>query len=309
MTFTINQNRLNCTAYSNYDGCAPVSRSYCQTLDNWRVTVQGRSVETLGNTSTGNGTTTATPVCFTTATLNPSAQYGVGPYTYNWNPGGQTTANKTVLASYIGTQTYSCTVTDACGAVRTAVFNVTPNCVLPVELLYFTGTADKRHVTLNWVTASEKNASHFTIERSYDGVNFELVAKIKALGNSATKTTYEITDLQADVSKILYYRLKQFDEGIEKEVYSSVTDVEPSENRSVSVYPNPGSGIYHLVPDGTDSDNSYALKVYDYTGKEIVTMTGLKHEELIDLSPFPAGIYAMQVLMGNKLIIKTIVKQ
>lgn len=309
MTFTINQNRLNCTAYLNYDGCSPVSRSYCQTLDNWRVTVQGRSLETLGNTTTGNGTTTVTPVCFTTATINPSAQYGVGPYSYNWNPGGQTTASKTVFANYVGTQTYTCSVTDACGTARTAVFNVTPNCVLPVELLYFTGVSDTRYVLLNWATASERNASYFTIERSYDGVNFTLVTKIDAFGNSSEKRTYQATDTQMDLGKIIYYRLKQFDEGVEKEVYSSVIDIEPLEHKSVSVFPNPGSGIYHLIPDEANSDNSYSLKVHDYTGKEIVNMAALKRETTIDLSSFPAGIYSLQILIGDKQIIKNIVKQ
>lgn len=307
-TYTINVNRTNCTTYSNYDDCTPTSRSYCQTLDNWRVTVQGRNMETLGNTTTGNGTSTVSAICFAGATLNPSVTYGIGTLSYNWNPGGQTTSTKSVPTNFTGTQTYTCTITDACGTVRTAAFSVTTNCTLPVELLGFTGKLVNNHVELNWQTATESNSSHFIIERSYDGINYEFVSMVKAAGNSMEKRSYSSADYKADMSRIIYYRLKQFDNGISTERFSSVLSIEPKTGGTFELFPNPGNGLYELSPAGDYKNQAYQVYVYDHTGKEIMQLDG-KEKQALDLSLSPAGIYLVRVLTGNTILNWHLVKQ
>jgi len=69
------------------------------------------------------------------------------------------------------------------------------NCaVLPVELISFDGQFKNKSVNLNWNTATESNSDYFTVERSYDNVNFELVSKTLASGNSNTVQTYTPVD-------------------------------------------------------------------------------------------------------------------
>lgn len=307
-TYTINVNRTNCNTYSNYDDCTPTSRSYCQTLDNWRVTVQGRNMETLGNTTTGNGTSTVSAVCFAGATLNTTVAYGIGTLTYNWNPGGQTTATRTVATNYTGTQTFTCTVTDACGTVRTAAFNVTTNCVLPIELLGFNGGIAGNHVELNWQTATESNSSHFIIERSYDGIDYEFVSMVKAAGTSLEKQSYTSSDYKADLNKIIYYRLKQFDKGFPTERFSSVLSIEPKTRGSFDLFPNPGSGLFELAPSDDYKELPYQVFVYDHTGKAIAQFDG-KEKQRLDLSAYSAGIYFVRVQIGNDILNWRLVKQ
>ena len=59
---------------------------------------------------------------------------------------------------------------------------------LPVNLLYFKAAVaqntESNAVRLSWATASELNAHNFKIERSRDLKTFELVANLKAAGNS-----------------------------------------------------------------------------------------------------------------------------
>ena len=66
--------------------------------------------------------------------------------------------------------------------------------MVPVTWLSFTAqTADKK-VHLHWTTATETNNSHFAIERSTDGRNFEQVGEVKGSGNSHTPLNYNYTD-------------------------------------------------------------------------------------------------------------------
>ena len=310
MSFTINFNRTNCASYSNYDGCTPTNRSYCQTLDNWRVTVQGRNMETLGNTTSGNGTAAVSATCYVPQTLNPTPAYGIGPYTYLWTPGGQTTSTRTVSTNYIGTQTFSCTVVDACGTTtRVAVFNVSTNCVLPVELLDFTATVEGKSVNLLWQTATESNSSHFIIERSYDGINFVTVSTVKAAGKSLNKRSYMTTDYNADLTRIVYYRLRQFDVGSDEARFTSLISIESKAEKSMDIFPNPGSGIYLIVPSGKYAGKLYDLSVYDHTGKEILKRSGIMDTSNIDIEASPAGIYLVKININGQVINKNIVKQ
>ena len=91
---------------------------------------------------------------------------------------------------------------------------------LPVELTKFTVQKDKNGALLAWTTNSEINNSHFEIEFSYDGVNWNTVGIVQGAGNSFEINTYQFTHNEIG-SGIHYYRLKQVDfDGTES--YSNV---------------------------------------------------------------------------------------
>ena len=63
---------------------------------------------------------------------------------------------------------------------------------------------------LDWITGSEQDNDHFTIERSGDGVYFEPILTTPSAGNSLQAQRY--TDLdRAPLNGINYYRLRQTD--------------------------------------------------------------------------------------------------
>lgn len=111
--------------------------------------------------------------------------------------------------------------------------------VTPINLTTFSGNKIEKNVQLNWSTATEKNNSHFNIQRSNDGLNFENISKVNGKGNSSSVNNYLYTDIDVP-SNNLYYRLQQVDvDG--KSTLSAVILIkyDKKANVELSVYPNP----------------------------------------------------------------------
>ncbi|MDC0338410.1 GEVED domain-containing protein [Flavobacteriales bacterium] len=81
---------------------------------------------------------------------------------------------------------------------------------LPIELVSFSGEKKDNRNILNWTTASEINNAYFTIEKSYNGFDFEWVGTQEGTSPSTQIINYSLSDY--DVLETLnYYRLKQTD--------------------------------------------------------------------------------------------------
>jgi len=83
---------------------------------------------------------------------------------------------------------------------------------LPVELVEFKAVynRDYKNVYITWITATETNNNYFTIERSYDATNWEVVRYINGHGTSSTPIQYETYDYTIK-DGVVYYRLIQTD--------------------------------------------------------------------------------------------------
>jgi hypothetical protein len=81
---------------------------------------------------------------------------------------------------------------------------------LPIVLLSFEAKLLNDKVVLNWKTASETNNQYFTIERSYNGVDFEPIIYKDGAGNTTDIKDYVARDLDVMGGRV-YYRLKQTD--------------------------------------------------------------------------------------------------
>ncbi|MEO8772387.1 MAG: hypothetical protein ABI402_19970 [Ferruginibacter sp.] len=118
---------------------------------------------------------------------------------------------------------------------------ITTCIVLPVVLTSFTATVKNYDVLLNWQTASEVNSSHFSIERSLDGLHYSAIGKVNAQGFSSVSVNYNFTDNKpVNFDKPTYYRINMVDrDGSSK--YTKVISVVLKTNGSFvqSVYPNP----------------------------------------------------------------------
>jgi hypothetical protein len=80
--------------------------------------------------------------------------------------------------------------------------------ILSVKLVSFTAELTNNKGDLKWATASETNLSHFVIERSTDGINFNDAGVFFAYGNATDKTNYSFSDnLNTIQSGVVYYRL------------------------------------------------------------------------------------------------------
>ena len=116
---------------------------------------------------------------------------------------------------------------------------------LPVELTAFSGRWVAGAAELSWSTASEKNSSHFVVERSVGReAAFQAVGQVAAAGNATVVHTYQLRDTEAGAQGVttLYYRLRQVDND-GKQAFSPLVTVTVGKLTAaapvVEVYPNP----------------------------------------------------------------------
>lgn len=182
-----------------------------------------------------------------------------------------------------------------------------PGCgqVLPIELVDFGATLKEQSVEITWSTASEKNNSHFEVERSQDANNYAQVAKIpsKAVGgNSSQPLNYEAAD-NDPLSNTSYYRLKQVDlDGIP--FFSKIVSVNvaKAKNLRFMVYPNPNNGEFTVDISGLDNNHEVLIGLRDANGQVVYESSFYLQEvsarlQIIPSSRLPKGVYTCTLVL------------
>lgn len=183
---------------------------------------------------------------------------------------------------------------------------------LPVELVNFDVVNQQGKIMLNWATATETNNNFFTIERSIDGVNAEVIGVVKGAGNSNSLLNYNFVD-DNPLSGIAYYRIKQtdFDGTFESFDWKSISLSLKSESK-FTVYPNPTAGNISIILTNATAGTS-ELTVVDLLGKVVYSQT-MQHDEMLsnsfDLpSDLKSGIYFVQINNQNTRFVEKIILQ
>lgn len=165
---------------------------------------------------------------------------------------------------------------------------------LPIELHLFeiSSTIDN-YILIKWITLSEVNNDYFTIEKSTDLINWQIVSRIKGAGNSVVTQEYTHLDINSP-EKTKYYRLKQTDfDG--KFSYSTIETIEIDATQTIKLYPNPSKGIFYFPSTIIDLDE---IRVFSIIGEDItgqINIQNLSTETKIDLSFQSNGIYFLRL--------------
>ncbi|MDB5272302.1 MAG: alkaline phosphatase [Chitinophagaceae bacterium] len=105
---------------------------------------------------------------------------------------------------------YNVTATETTANKSTSQFSPC-NSALPVEFVAFTlSKTGQRSVDLVWSTAWEENNSHFVVERSSDGKQFEALSSVNGKGSFQGLSQYAAID-DEPLMGINYYRIRQVD--------------------------------------------------------------------------------------------------
>jgi hypothetical protein len=142
---------------------------------------------------------------------------------------------------------------------------------LPVELVSFTGNCVDGVVDVTWNTASEFNSAYFDLEKSRDGVTWEVINTQDAAGESTESIEYMYRDANA-FSGDNYYRLTQVDiDGAEK-TYDviNVACTGPSKGY-FSIFPNPSSGSFQVILNNEDIVGDAQINLTDTKGNVVLT--------------------------------------
>ena len=170
---------------------------------------------------------------------------------------------------------------------------------LPVELTNFSARTHERSVALSWQTVSELNNDYFNVEHTQDGIDFTTIGRVRGGGTTQTPQSYTFVHNNPG-NATNYYRLKQVDFDGQHE-YSKVISVRLKNEDHPEIFPNPTSGILQI--EGNFSLNTQ-IKVRDNTGKLILTTNDLR----VDLSAYPTGLYMVEIISENQIMVKKVIK-
>ena len=185
--------------------------------------------------------------------------------------------------------------------------------LLPVSLINWSAVLNNNNVALTWTTTSEKNASHFIVERSFDGVEYSDIAMVFAAGNSDISINYSYNDkLPAGNSGIIYYRLKMVDmDGNYKSSLVRIVRVGKSIDAiKIQAYPNPVVNDIRITIPQNWQGKTISYQVANTSGQVIksYTVQYASQTEIITMSQVPTGMYVIRVSNGNETAVQSVVK-
>lgn len=184
---------------------------------------------------------------------------------------------------------------------------------LPLILERFDATLNGNKVDLSWTTSQERALSHFTIERSTNGVDYKEVGLVFAADNANIHTNYDFKDaINSVASGILYYRLRMVDiDG--KYQYSPVRLIRVGGEAAqvkLLTYPNPVTAELRVTLPGEWQSKEVVFDIYSAGGQLVKHIVNNRagQTEVINMQDMHAGIYLVKVSNGNASAIQRIVK-
>ncbi len=139
--------------------------------------------------------------------------------------------------------------------------------LLPVTLVSFKGINQGDYNSISWITNQELNNDFFTIERSVNGFDWELVGIEDAVGNTTKASYYSMRD-ENPYFPVTYYRLKQTDVDGEF-TYSEVIAVNVNrvaEEFVTNLYPNPTNEFATFTFNGDSRGGALNVQVQNELG-------------------------------------------
>lgn len=185
--------------------------------------------------------------------------------------------------------------------IENAAWILSPENIVPVELVSLNASVTNNNVTLNWITASELNNSGFSVERRVAGdLMYQSVGFVQGRGTTTEMSSYAFTDMNLRDGSYIY-RLKQvdFDGSFEysSEVYVDITA--PSVYALEQNYPNPFNPST-LIKYSLSQEGMVNLVVYNLLGEKVAILVNEvqkagRHEIIFDASQLASGIYFYRI--------------
>lgn len=192
-------------------------------------------------------------------------------------------------------------------------FNIASNSnsPLPVELLDFNANCSESGILLTWRTASEHNTSHFNLEKSRNGIDWQKIHTEQAAGNSTHLITYNFTDNNS-LNGLNYYRLNQYDlDGVSEQFGPISINCLESNGGYFSIFPNPSSTSFTILINNELLVGDAIMLITNDLGKEVYTKNitvlpgiNLFNIESLDIN---SGIYYLSVV--NNYYTSGVIKQ
>jgi PKD repeat protein len=201
---------------------------------------------------------------------------------YAWTPGGQTTSN--FNDTPITDSQYFVTVTNVAGCVNNDSISVQ---VLPNLATNFTYSVDGLNVTLN-------NLSEGDTATIWDMGDGDILNSHNAIYTYASEGTYDVTLISLG---------NCYNDTLVQSITVGPAGFEAINNASyLNVFPNPVNNLIN-VRFNAQANNS-VLSIINELGQELntvqlKTISGQIHNQKIDVSYLPEGIYVMRIVSST----------
>ncbi len=174
--------------------------------------------------------------------------------------------------------------------------SASPATPLPVELLSLESVCSEDKVKVRWSTASEMNIAHYELEKSKDGVNWEFLTMVEAVGNSSSVTHYQADDL-SPYEMESFYRLSEENNNGEKINLGISKSVCEEDHFKV---------FYNELSNAVFVESSFDIvdvKIYNSLGQIINpgVLSGNQRQLQLGFNGFNSGVYYVQIKGENKV--------
>ncbi len=257
------------------------------------------------------------------ANYGPEKDYKIAGIVAN-SPGIDTTALN-VMATYtyknkdnfdftIGAQTNSGTTT-AGMRLNSLWFKQFSWSNLPVKLVSFSAVLNKNKADLTWKTVFESNFSHFVIEKSLDGQNFNDAGIVFGKGNETDVTNYSFSDnVNPDQDAVIYYRLRSVDiDGRTELSQTKLIRVSTKVQNTISLvtYPNPAANEIRVTIPANWQRKKMMYEVITMNGQTVTRTESASSSqtEVMNIASLAPGIYFVRVNCDGQTAQQKIIKQ
>ena len=185
---------------------------------------------------------------------------------------------------------------------------------LPVKLTSFNAALINKKVSLTWSTAQEKDASHFVIERSTNGIDFTDAGIVFTEGNSEIARSYSFKDpISTNGNGVLYYRLKIVDlDGMFTRSTIRIIKLGQSDGKlELQAFPNPVVNELRItIPEGWQG-KQVVYEVYTNDGQLLKRFLNKSatQTEVINMQFYQPGTYIVKALNDNEIASQRIIKR
>jgi len=187
------------------------------------------------------------------------------------------------------------------------------NITLPVVLEYFSANLKNDAVLVNWEATVETNFSHYILQRSYSGNDFEDIATVFGTEKAgAMKYSYNDASVNTQ-SPVAYYRLLMVDKD-GKAKYSDVKMVrfgKQTENAiTIVTFPNPVTNELKISIPNSWQNKKVTYDVFNNNGqvsKKLETANSSQTES-VNVSSLAPGFYIVRVSCEGQTALQKIIK-